>query len=48
MRLRSAIFAVLLSFPALAGAQQSENDNGMQGMPGMNGGQMQGMQMGGE
>ena len=48
MRLRSAIFAVLLSFPALAGAQQSENDNGMQGMPGMNGGQMQGMQMGGD
>jgi len=48
MRLRSAIFAVLLSFPALAGAQQSNNDNEMQGMPGMNGGQMQGMQMGGD
>src|ERR1700704_3707791 len=32
MRLRSAIFAVLLFFPALAGAQQSKKDNGMQGM----------------
>jgi hypothetical protein len=48
MRLRSAIFAVLLFFPALAGAQQSNNDNRMQGMPGMNDGQMQGMQMGGD
>src|SRR4030088_2182974 len=47
MRLRSAIFAVLLFFPALAGAQLSENDNGTQGMPGVNGGRMQGMQMGG-
>src|SRR5882672_10891685 len=32
MRLRSAIFAVLLFFPALGGAQQSKKDNGMQGM----------------
>ena len=48
MRLRSAIFAVLLFFPALAGAQLSENDNGTQGMPGVNGGRMQGMQMGGD
>jgi hypothetical protein len=48
MRLRSAIFAVLLFFPAPAGAQLSENDNGTQGMPGMNGGRMQGMQMGGD
>ncbi len=48
MRLRSAIFAVLLFFPALAGAQLSKNDNGTQGMPGVNGGRMQGMQMGGD
>jgi len=48
MRLRSAIFAVLLFFPALAGAQLSENDNGTQGLPGVNGGRMQGMQMGGD
>src|SRR6266705_1792378 len=47
MRLRSAIFAVLLFFPALAGAQQSKMDNGMRGMSDMVNGQMQGMQMGG-
>ena len=70
MRLSSTIFAVLLFFPVLAGAQQSGSEDGMpgmkmdtqstkqaspqkkqddnmQGMPGMDQGQMQGMRMGG-
>ena len=70
MRLSSTIFAVLLFFPALAGARQSgskddmpgmqmgtqstnqptpqkKQDDDMQGTPGMDQGQMQGMQMGG-
>jgi len=43
------LFAILVSLfilPAIAGAQQSKNDADMQGMPGMDSGQMQGMQMG--
>jgi hypothetical protein len=43
-----AILALLLVSPAHAGAQQSKKDNDMQGMPGMENGQMQGMQMGGD
>jgi len=45
MRLGSAIITVLLFFPALAGAQQSKQDNSM---PGMDDGQMQGMHMSGD
>ena len=48
MRPWSAVLASLLIFPALAGAQQSKKNDDMQGMPGMNDGQMQGMQMGGD
>jgi len=49
MRLRSTILAVLLLFfPALAGAQQGKKNDGMQGMPGRDNGQMQGTQMGGD
>jgi hypothetical protein len=42
------ILASLLLLPAPAGAQQSKKDTGMQGMPGMDDGKMQGMQMGGD
>ncbi len=48
MRPWSAILASLLIFPALAGAQQSKKNDTMQGMPGMDQGQMQGKQMGGD
>lgn len=45
---RIAMLALLLTIPPLAGAQQdSKKDDGMQGMPGMDGGQMPGMNMGG-
>ncbi len=48
MKLGTAIFVLLLAFPALAGAQQSgKKDDDMQGMPGMDGMQMPGMNMGG-
>jgi hypothetical protein len=48
MRQWITIFALLLAFPALAGAQQNRKKDGdMQGMPGMDGTQMQGMNMGG-
>jgi hypothetical protein len=43
------LFAILVSLfilPVIAGAQQSKNDADMQGMPGMDNGQMQGMQAG--
>jgi hypothetical protein len=44
-----AIIASLLILPALAGSQQSKKDDkDMQNMPGMQGGQMSGMQMGGD
>jgi hypothetical protein len=43
-----AILAALLILPAVAGAQQSKKNDDMQGMPGMDAGQMQGMQMGGD
>jgi hypothetical protein len=43
-----AVFASLLALPALAGAQQREKNDDMQGMPGMDNGQMQGMKMGGD
>ncbi len=42
------ILASLLLLPVPAGAQQSKKDTGMQGMPGMDDGKMQGMQMGGD
>ena len=48
MRHWIAMCALLLAIPALAGAQQNEKkDSGMQGMPGMDGMQMPGMNMGG-
>jgi hypothetical protein len=48
MRHRIALCALLLAIPALAGAQQDEKKVGdMQGMPGMDGMQMPGMNMGG-
>jgi hypothetical protein len=40
-----AILASLFVLPAVAGAQQNKNDTDMQGMPGMDNGQMQGMHM---
>jgi hypothetical protein len=47
MRPWIAIFSLLLAIPAVAGAQQNgKKDDGMQGMPGMDGMQMQGMDMG--
>jgi hypothetical protein len=48
MRLGSAILAVLLFFPGLGEARQNGGKDGIQGMQGMDEGQMQGMQMGGE
>ena len=43
-----AMFVLLLAIPAPAGAQQnSKKDDDMQGMPGMDGTQMPGMNMGG-
>jgi hypothetical protein len=48
MRLGSAILAVLLFFPGLGEARQNGGKDNMQGMPGMDEGQMQGMQMGGD
>ena len=48
MRQWMTIFAMLLAFAALVNAQQSgKKDDDMQGMPGMDGMQMQGMSMGG-
>jgi|HubBroStandDraft_6_1064221.scaffolds.fasta_scaffold12742_4 hypothetical protein len=48
MRHWIATFALLLAIPALAGAQQNgKKDDNMQGMPGMDDMQMQGMNMGG-
>jgi hypothetical protein len=48
MRHWIAMCALLLAIPALAGAQQDEKKGGdMQGMPGMDGTQMPGMNMGG-
>jgi hypothetical protein len=48
MRQWIVMFALLLAVPALAGAQQNgKKDDDMQGMPGMDGTQMQGMNMGG-
>ena len=48
MRPWIAMFAFLLAIPALAGAQQNgKKEDDMQGMPGMDGTQMQGMNMGG-
>ena len=48
MRHCIAMFALLLAFPALAGARQNgKKDGDMQGMPGMDDMQMQGMNMGG-
>ena len=48
MRQWIAMFALFLVIPALAVAQQdSKKDDGMQGMPGMDDAQMQGMNMGG-
>src|SRR5258708_23212049 len=41
-----AILASLFILPVIAGAQQSKNDADMQGMPGMDNGQMQEMQTG--
>jgi hypothetical protein len=48
MRLGSAILAVLLFIPGVAEARQSGSKDEMQGMPGMDNGQMQGMQMRGD
>src|ERR1700730_16004327 len=48
MRLGSAILAVLLFFPGLGEARQNGGKDSIQGMQGMDEGQMQGMQMGGE
>jgi hypothetical protein len=48
MRQWIALFALLLAIPALAGAQQNgKKDDDMQGMPGMDNMQMQGMKMDG-
>src|ERR1700688_655717 len=48
MRQWIATFALFLAIPALTGAQQnSKKDDDMQGMPGMDDMQMQGMNMGG-
>jgi hypothetical protein len=49
MRLWIAMTALLLAFPAFAGTQQNgkKKDDDMQGMPGMDGMQMPGMNMGG-
>src|SRR5579863_9965209 len=48
MRQWIAMWALLLAIPALAGAQQTgKKDDDMQGMPGMDDAQMQGMKMGG-
>jgi hypothetical protein len=48
MRHCIAMIALLLAIPALAGAQQTgKKDDDMQGMPGMNDMQMQGMKLGG-
>jgi hypothetical protein len=48
MRQWIAMPALLLAIPALIGAQQNgKKDDDMQGMPGMDGTQMQGMNMGG-
>jgi len=47
MRQWMTIFAMLLAFAALVNAQQSGKKDDMQGMPGMDGMQMQGMSMGG-
>jgi hypothetical protein len=48
MRQWIAMFALLLAIPALTGAQQNgKKDSDMQGMPGMDATQMQGMNMGG-
>src|ERR1700686_2135533 len=47
MRQWIAIFVLLLAIPPLVGAQQDgKKDDDMQGMPGMDGTQMQGMNMG--
>jgi hypothetical protein len=47
MRPWFAMFSLLLAIPALAGAQQNgKKDDDMQGMPGMDATQMQGMNMG--
>ena len=46
LRKFSAILAALLILPAVAGAQQDKKNADMQDMPGMDNGQMQGMQMG--
>jgi hypothetical protein len=48
MRLGSAILAILLFFPGLAEARQSGGKDDMQGMPGMDNRQMQGIQMSGD
>jgi hypothetical protein len=48
MRHKIAVMALLLAIPALAGAQQEgKKDDDVQGMPGMQGMQMPGMNMGG-
>ncbi len=48
MRRWIAMWALLVAIPALAGAQQNgKKDDDMQGMPGMDGMQMPGMNMGG-
>jgi hypothetical protein len=47
MRPWMAMFAALLLFPALTGAQQDKKNDNMQGMPGMQDMQMPGMDMGG-
>lgn len=48
MRHWMAMIALVLAIPAVTGAQQNEKKDGdMQGMPGMDGTQMQGMNMGG-
>ena len=47
MRHWIAMLALFLAIPALAGAQQNGKKDDMQGMPGMDSAQMQGMKMGG-
>ena len=48
MPYRIAMLAILLAMPVLAGPRQhGKKDDGMRDMPGMNSGQMQGMNMGG-
>src|ERR1700726_2809604 len=42
----ASLFIFILILPAVAGAQHSKKDTDMQGMPGMDAGQMQGMPMG--